>query len=144
MSADTKKQLERYGFAGYQQRPPGLLIPLQRADGSVWGYQLRADKPRETKAGNTVKYETPAGQRNGIDVPPGIRDSLADPSVPLLVTEGTRKADSAVSHGLACVALPGCVGLARHQRIRREGSPSRTGMMSRSTAAGWCSHSTPT
>jgi hypothetical protein len=110
VSADSKKQLERYGFARYQQRAPGLVIPLHRADGSVWGYQLRADRPRETKAGNTVKYETPSGQRNGIDVPPGIRGQLADPAVPLLVTEGTRKADSAVSHGLACVALPGVWG----------------------------------
>jgi Domain of unknown function (DUF3854) len=110
VSADSKKQLERYGFAGYQQRAPGLLIPLHRADGSTWGYQLRPDRPRQTKAGTVVKYETPSGQRNGIDVPPGIGDQLADPSVPLLVTEGTRKADSAVSHGLACVALPGVWG----------------------------------
>jgi Domain of unknown function (DUF3854) len=110
VSADTRKQLERYGFERYQQRVPGLLIPLHRADGSVWGYQLRADTPRVTKAGTTVKYETPKGQRNGIDIPPAIRETIGDPSVPLLVTEGTRKADSAVSAGLACVALPGVWG----------------------------------
>src|SRR6266516_6244095 len=43
VSADSKKQLERYGFASYQQRAPGLLIVLRLADGSVWGYQLRPD-----------------------------------------------------------------------------------------------------
>jgi hypothetical protein len=110
VSADSKKQLERYGFEGYQQRAPGLLLPLHRVDGSTWGYQLRADQPRKTKAGNVVKYETPRQQRNGIDVPPGIRDRIGDPAVPLFVTEGTRKADSAVSAGLACVALPGVWG----------------------------------
>ena len=86
VSADTRKQLERYGFERYQQRVPGLLLPLHRADGSVWGYQLRADTPRVTKAGATVKYETPKGQRNGIDIPPAIRETIGDPSVPLLVT----------------------------------------------------------
>ena len=110
VSADSKKQVERHGFPPWQCRT-GLLIPMRRADGSIWGYQLRADTPRVSRqTGKTFKYETPAGQRNGIDVPPGIRDALGDPSVPLLVTEGTRKADSAVSHGIACVALPGVWG----------------------------------
>jgi Domain of unknown function (DUF3854) len=110
VTADTKAQLARLHFEPYQQRAPGLVLPLHRADGSVWGYQLRPDKPRVTRAGNTVKYETPKGQRNGIDIPPGIRDRIGDPSEPLLVTEGTRKADSAVSAGLCCVALPGVWG----------------------------------
>jgi len=110
VSADSKKQLERYGFGGYQQRSPGLLIPLHRADGSVWGYQLRPDNPRVTKRGSVIKYETPKGQRNGIDIPPAIRESMGDISIPLLVTEGSRKADSAASWGLACVALPGVWG----------------------------------
>ena len=110
VSADTKAQLQRYGFEGYQRKAPGLVVPLHRADGSVFGYQLRPDKPRVTKAGTVIKYETPAGQRNGIDVPPGIGDSLGDPSAPLFVTEGSRKADSAVSAGLACIALPGVWG----------------------------------
>jgi hypothetical protein len=111
VSADMKAQMQRYGFADYQARHvPALLLPLHRADGSVWGYQARPDKPRVTRAGSVIKYETVPGQRNGIDVPPGIRERLDDPAVPLLVTEGTRKADSAVSAGLACVALPGVWG----------------------------------
>lgn len=110
VSADTKKQLERHGFANYQQRAPGLVIPQHRADGSVWGYQLRPDVPRVTKAGNTVKYETPQGQRNGIDIPPGIKDKMGDPSEPLWATEGSRKADAAVSAGLVCVSLNGVAG----------------------------------
>jgi hypothetical protein len=110
VSADSKKQLERYGFAGYQQHAPGLVIPLHRADGSVWGYQLRPDIPRVTRAGNTVKYETPQGQRNGIDIPPGIKGKIGDPSEPLWATEGSRKADAAVSAGLVCISLNGVAG----------------------------------
>lgn len=110
VSVDTKKRLENAGFERYQRRVPGLLIPLRRADGSVWGYQYRPDTPRTTKAGSTIKYETPAGQRNGIDVPVGIKDTIGDPSVPLWVTEGSRKADAAVSAGLTCVSLAGVWG----------------------------------
>jgi hypothetical protein len=107
VSVDTKTRLESAGFARYQRRVPALLIPQHRADESVWGYQLRPDSPRETKAGAVVKYETPAGQRNGIDIPPGIREQIGDPGVPLLVSEGSRKADSAISAGLVCVSVAG-------------------------------------
>jgi hypothetical protein len=36
-----------------------------------------------------------------------IRDRLGDPREPLWITEGVRKADSAVSHGLTCIDLLG-------------------------------------
>jgi hypothetical protein len=42
-----------------------------------------------------------------LDVPPAARPKLADPSAPLFITEGARKADSAVSRGLCCIALLG-------------------------------------
>jgi hypothetical protein len=54
-----------------------------------------------------VKYETPVGQRNGIDVPPGVGPLLDDPAIQLWVTEGAKKADAAAVRGLACVSLPG-------------------------------------
>ena len=110
VSVDTKKRLEGLGFERYQRSVPGLLIPAHRADGSTWGYQYRPDEPRVTKAGTVIKYETPKDQRNGIDIPPGIRDQIGDPAVPLWVTEGARKADAAVSAGLACVSLNGVYG----------------------------------
>jgi hypothetical protein len=107
VSVDTKTRLERINVSPAGRRIPGLLVPLLRKDGSVWGYQYRPDSPRLNGANRAVKYETPAGQRAALDVPPGVGSRLDDPNVPLLVTEGTRKADSAWSHGLACVALPG-------------------------------------
>lgn len=42
-----------------------------------------------------------------IDVHPSIRHQLEDPSIPLYITEGTKKADCAISHGLCCIALLG-------------------------------------
>lgn len=101
--------LETLNIARAGRRVPGLLVPNLRADGSVWGYQYRPDEPR-LRAGKSVKYETPVGQRNRIDVPPGVGPNLADPAVPLWITEGARKADAAAQLGLACVSLAGVWG----------------------------------
>jgi hypothetical protein len=106
ISVDTKVRLEQIGVTKAGRHVPGLLVPQLRADGSTWGYQYRPDTPR-LRDGKPVKYETPTGQRNGIDVPPGVGSRLGDPSVPLLVTEGVKKADAAAIAGLCCVALPG-------------------------------------
>ena len=108
VSADTRRQLESAGFKEYQaRRVPGLLIPVHDTSGPVATWQYRPDSPRVTKAGRTIKYETPAGSRLVLDVPPRCRDQLADPKVELWVTEGARKADAAVSAGLCCIALAG-------------------------------------
>jgi len=106
VSVDTKKRVRELGVTPSGCTVPGLLVPQRAADGSIWGYQYRPDNPR-VLSGKPVKYETPTGQRNGIDVPPGVGPLLADPSVPLWVTEGVKKADAGALAGLACVALPG-------------------------------------
>ena len=105
-SQDTKAQLRDLGITRAGCLVPGLLIPQRRRDGSVWGHQYRPDNPR-MRNGKVAKYETPTGQRSGIDVPPGLADRLGDPTVDLWVTEGVKKADSAVVAGLTCIALPG-------------------------------------
>lgn len=46
VTADSKAQLERYGFAPTQRRPPALVIPLHDVFGEIAGYQLRSDDPR--------------------------------------------------------------------------------------------------
>jgi hypothetical protein len=106
VTVDTKTRLQQLGITRAGRNVPGLLVPSLLMDGSVWGYQYRADHPR-VRNGKTVKYETPTNQRNGLDVPPGVGPALGDPAVPLWVTEGCKKADAAALAGLACVALPG-------------------------------------
>lgn len=107
VSVDTVAQLRRHSAGFAKKCPvPGLLIPMRRADGSVFGYQYRPDAPRIFD-GKPRKYETPFGQSGGIDVPRALNGRLGDPSVPLLITEGSRKADSAVSAGLCCVSVCG-------------------------------------
>ncbi len=86
---------------------PGLLIPVHGVDGGARFYQYRPDDPRLNGEGKPVKYETPPSVRMAVDAHPLIRGRLGDPQCPLFITEGIRKADSAISHGLCCIALLG-------------------------------------
>ncbi|MGI8753575.1 MAG: DUF3631 domain-containing protein [Acidimicrobiales bacterium] len=106
VTADTKAQLERFGFGLAQRRPPALVIPLHGVTGELVGHQMRSDDPR-MRDGKPAKYETKAGQKMLLDVPPRVHRLLGNPEVPLYVTEGPIKADAAATAGLACVALLG-------------------------------------
>lgn len=106
-SATVKARLLDLGFSALQARVPALVIPLHGTRGGIVGYQIRPDEPREDKRGKVVKYETPAKWRMRLDVHPRSRAALANPKVPLVVTEGARKGDAAVSNGLCVVALLG-------------------------------------
>lgn len=105
-TVSVKAELKVLGFSEAQRRTPALLIPIWSVTGVIPTYQIRPDEPR-IKDGKPLKYETPAGSRIVLDVPPAARSLLGDPSIPLLITEGVRKADSAVSRGLCCIALLG-------------------------------------
>lgn len=102
----TKAEAAELGFPPYQCRVPGLVHPIWTVHGRIESYQLRPDYAR-VRNGKPIKYETLAGSPMFIDVPPVVRPSLADPHVPLFITEGVRKADSAASRGLACIDLIG-------------------------------------
>ena len=106
LSLTTQAAVRRYRFTASQARIPALLLPIWDAFGEVATYQLRPDLPRIV-AGKPCKYETPSGTRMVLDVPPLARPALSDPSVPLFITEGVRKADAAVGLRLCCVALLG-------------------------------------
>ena len=103
---DSKRLAEVNIVKAARDHVPGLLVPQLHADGSTWGYQYRPDNPR-LRDGKPIKYETPWQQRNGLDVPPGVGEQLGDPSVPLWITEGVKKADCGALHGLCVVALSG-------------------------------------
>lgn len=105
-SVESKAELISLGFNRTQARPPALLLPVWGVTGEVVNYQVRPDQPR-IRNGKLVKYETPAGSRMDLDVPPSCRHLLADPRTPLFVTEAIRKADSAASKDLCCVGLLG-------------------------------------
>jgi Protein of unknown function (DUF3631)/Domain of unknown function (DUF3854) len=109
VSADQKTQLGRLGFGSTQRRVPGLVIPIHDVLGEVSGWQLRPDHPRQVD-GRVVKFEAQRGSSLKLDVPPRTRPHLGNPEVPLYVTEGSVKADAAVSAGLPCVALHGVYG----------------------------------
>src|SRR5206468_7636703 len=57
--------------------------------------------------GHTVRYYQRQGTSPRFYVPARARAALASPSVPLLVTEGEKKALKADQEGLACVGLGG-------------------------------------
>src|SRR4051812_30667984 len=93
-SATTIFDLKRYGFAERQCRVPALGLPQWDVDGAVGLYQSRPDEPRiNAKTGKPIKYETPEKATLCLDIPPRARRFLGDPTTPLWITEGTRKAD---------------------------------------------------
>jgi hypothetical protein len=105
-SVTDPQRLAALGFAASQCITPALLLPVHNTAGDVVTYQARPDAPR-LKDGKPLKYETPARSKLAIDVPPGARSGIGNPQAPLYITEGARKADSAVSRGLCCIALLG-------------------------------------
>jgi len=103
----TKIALARYGFADYQCRVPALLIPVYDVSGQLASYQIRPDEPRIEGDGEVVEYERCGAPHLMIDSPPRCGERVEDPGTPLYITDGVRKADSAASKGLCCIALLG-------------------------------------
>ncbi len=112
------KDLQVLGFSSAQQRVPGLLLPLHTTDGQTPLDVYRPDFPRvieDKKKRNpdgsfkqkVIKYEMPKGEKMRLDVPPRCRADIGDPSIPLWITEGQKKADALASIGLCAVALLG-------------------------------------
>lgn len=105
-SLTIKADLSRLGFGDRQQIVPTLLVPVFGVSGQIATYQHRPDESRIVD-GKPLKYETPARSRMAIDVPRSAFKWIRDPSRPLFVTEGARKADAAVSAGLCSIAVLG-------------------------------------
>jgi len=103
----SKAEIVGLGFADYQARTPALLVPVHGVEGDIVLHQLRPDDPRLNEKKKEIKYETPAGSRMRIDVPPAVRPVLADTSIRLTFTEGIKKGDAIVSAGGYAISLLG-------------------------------------
>lgn len=108
-----EKELIALGFTTAQRRTPGLLIPGYAPDGINGFYSFRPDAPRQRRNSNRepvdgfIKYETPSKSGVRVDCPPLCQPMMADPSIPLWITEGAKKADALASHGFCAVSLNG-------------------------------------
>ena len=97
----------------------GLLLPLwtitgkpaqtyrAREDRMVPLMHYRPDTPQVDQEGEEAKYLYPGGQPMRLDCHPRSVPLLQDPQVPLWVTEGVKKSDALVSHGLCALTLLG-------------------------------------
>ena len=84
-----------------------MLVPLWDVWGESAGCQLRPDEPRLGRDGKFIKYETPRGQHNILDVLPDMRDRVRSPREAIFITEGARKADALASLDIPAINLAG-------------------------------------
>jgi hypothetical protein len=100
---------------------PCLAFPFLAADGSPMTWlpegakggaaprpfvRLKPDRPRN-RDGKAVKYESPHKGGNRAYLPPGVGAALADPTVPLLLVEGEKKALAGTQAGFPTLGLSG-------------------------------------
>lgn len=114
-SVTDASELPAFGFPPGQVRGlapclPGLLVPIHDAEGRLALHQLRPDREYRNGTGKPAKYVTPKGRQLVLDVPKALGDGFRDAARPLWITEGARKVDAAVSHGLCCLGLLGVDG----------------------------------
>jgi len=103
-TATSQKGLEGTGLKAHSSMFPALVIPIYPPGApEPLSYQLRL--PYEPEKGG--KYRNVPGQPIRIDCPPCMHENLKDPKQELWITEGVKKADSAASHRLCCIALAG-------------------------------------
>jgi len=90
--AEHFAELKELGFSRPQwSNIPGLLLPLWTTDGTNGLTIYRPDTPRQDKDGKPIKYEIPKGAGVRLDCPPRCQVKLADPSIPLWITEGLKR-----------------------------------------------------
>ncbi len=96
----------------------GWAIPFDDPQSTNCYWRVKLDRPRELD-GRVIKYESPVGGSNRAYFPPGFDSSEG---TPIVITEGEKKALSAVSHGINCAATTGCWN---YQKPRRRDDAGR-------------------
>ena len=137
-----QERLEPLGVTKAGRNVPGLLVPKLRKDGS-----RGATSTGPTYRGCATASRSSTRRRSGSATASTCRPASADCSATRPCRcgsprgqEGRRAARRRAVHRRAAR----CVVVARHERSTAARSRSRTGTTSHSTAAGWCSRSTPT
>jgi hypothetical protein len=104
---DQKSVLVALGFG--HLNPPALLLPILPPDilRATNDVIVKADLPRRDNRGRPAKYEVRPKSRNRIHAPLSIRRLLADPAVPLVITEGAKKSEKAAQEGICAISLSG-------------------------------------
>ena len=108
-SVGAKKDMEALGFAPSQRIVPTLVIPIHGVVKGEDPWHLHRPDMPQVKDGRPRKYEIPAGRKMSLDIHPRAQANLANPQVPLFITEGSKKVDSLVTAGAHAVA--GVVGV---------------------------------
>ena len=87
------------------------------------GYtRLKPDRPRKSKDdGKPIKYESPKGSTNRAYFPPHTLAALPDPTKPLIVVEGEKKAAKADQEGFPTLGLVGVWGW--HRKRENKDAP---------------------
>lgn len=113
VTRDDDALLKQLGFSDEQRfHVPALLIPLYDVHGDLVKHELRPDVPRIID-GKEAKYDGPPGKPAVLDVHPSARVSWDKVAHTILITEGTKKADAALSaanhtgHPILVIALQG-------------------------------------
>lgn len=102
-----------------------LAIPFPDAGGKRTDFvRLKPDTPRFVK-GKPAKYESPVRSSIRVFFPPGTLPHLLDTSVPLLITEGEKKAAKADQEGYPCIGLTGVDCFIK--KTQRDGDGKRIG-----------------
>lgn len=86
---------------GWLPQKPGMVLPVHTLDGGIF-YRLRLDNP-----GRFPRYMQPKGHANRLDVHPRQHQRIRQPGGRRYATEGEKKVDAGVSHGLLMVGQSG-------------------------------------
>jgi len=108
---DPKKiaKLLKCSVAYAKRLGPCLVLPFFDLHGKPTNYvRLKPDNPQaDAKKKRVKKYEAPRGVGNQAYFPPATIAALADPTIPVCITEGEKKGAAADQAGVPCVALSG-------------------------------------
>jgi putative DNA primase/helicase len=87
-------------------RVPGLVIPVYGPKGDHTSFMYKPDNAPKDSSGKPLKYGQPSGRAH-LDVHPRHARAMIDPTIPVWITEGIKKADSITSRGGVAIAISG-------------------------------------